>query len=307
MKRIFILLLAVLMILPGCSDPFATQEEPISIDVYSADSTGENINRSSKEVLATEDLPLLYITEMVKANYNLFPENTSVNSVLVEENTLTVDFSKEIKSISEEDFLYINELCALAVSQGERSKGDKIAKVNLLCEGEHLKGFFQYPYMTRLVDMAGESNFPIWMLYLYFPNKDNTQLIREYRLIPAGSNNAQELIIEELHHGTEDPDNKNNILPQNATVLNMNYEKETEIFVLNFSEQFISECTPGQENLLVQSMLACYNEFVTVKQVQLQVNGKQDVSLGDFSFASPMTPDWNYFDNPKEYFEKEEE
>ncbi len=301
MKKILILLLVGLLILPGCG---SETKEPISIDIYAVDAAGENINRSSKEVLPQEDLPLLYVTEMVNANSYLFPENASVTSVTVEGNTLSVDFTEEIRTISEEDFLYINELCALAVSQGERTKGDKIAKVNLLCEGEPLPGYFQYPYATRLVDMAGEANFPIWMLFLYFPNNDNTQLTREYRLIPAGNNNAQELIIQELHHGTEDPDNKNNILPYNATVLDMAYEEETETFTLNFSEQFISECTPGQESLLVQSMLACFNEFATVNQVQLMVNGNRDVTLGDFSLAEPMTPDWSYFDNPEEYFGK---
>lgn len=301
MKKILIFLLAGLLVLPGCGGETI---EPISIDIYAVDAAGENINRSSKEVLPQEDLPLLYITEMVKANVHLFPENISINSVTVEGNTVSVDFSEEIRTISETDFLYINELCALAISQGERTQGDKIAKVNLLCEGEHLPGYFQYPYVTRLVDMAGEANFPIWMLFLYFPNKDNTQLIREYRLIPAGNNNAQDLIIQELHHGTEDPDNKNNILPYNATVLNMDYNEETETFTLNFSEQFISECTPGQENLLVQSMLACYHEFETVSQVQLTVDGNRDITLGDFSLSEPMTPDWSYFDNPEEYFEK---
>ncbi len=306
MKKILILLLAGLLILPGCADPFAVKEEPISIDIYTVDTLGENINRSSKDVYPQDDLPLLYVTEMVKANSNLFPENVSVSSVTVEGNTLSVDFSKEIKTISEQDFLYINELCALAISQGERQQGNKIAKVNLLCEGEHLPGYFQYPYVTRLVDMAEESNFPIWMLHLYFPNKENTQLIREYRLIPAGDNNAQDLIIEELHHGTEDPDNKNNILPDHASVLNMNFDEEEKIFTLNFSKEFISECTPGQENLLVQSMLACYVEFVTVDQVQLLVDGNRNISLGKFSFAEPMVPDRSYFDNPEEYFGKEE-
>ncbi len=299
MKKTLILLLAGLLILTGCNNEII---KPISIDIYAVDMAGENISRSSKEVLPQEDLPMLYITEMIKVNDHLFPKNISVKSVTVEGNTVSVDFTEEIKSISETDFLYINELCALAISQGERTQGDKIAKVNLLCEGEHLPGYFQYPYTTRLVDMAEETNFPIWMLYLYFPDKNNTHLIRENRLIPAGNNNAQDLIIQELHRGTEDPDNKNNILPYNATVLNMIYEEETETFTINFSEQFISECTPGQENLLVQSMLACYKEFTTVSQIQLMVDGNRNITLGDFSLAKPMTPDWSYFDNPKEYF-----
>jgi len=302
MKKMIIMLLIGLMILPGCGKETA---EPISVDVYAVDSTGENINRTSKEVLPLEDLPYLYISETIKANSNLFPEEISVHSVTIENNTLTVDFSKEISTVSEEDFLYINELCALAASQGERQQGDKIAKVNILCDGEQLPGLFQYPYITRLVDMAGETNFPIWMLYLYFPNKENTQLIREYRLVPAETADTQELIIQELHHGTEDPDNKNNILPYNAVTRNMSFDGD--VFTLDFSEQFITECTPGTENLLVQSMLACYSEFKVIQKVQLMVEGNKEVSFGDYTFSEPMTPDWSYFDKPEEYFGEDEE
>lgn len=304
MKRIIALFTVLIMVLSGCN-PLTEPKETISIDVYSLDSSGENINRASKEVYIQEDLPLLYITEMVKGNYNLFPENTSVLSATVDGNTLSVDFSKEIKKISETDFLYINELCALSVSQGERTQGNKIAKVNLLCNGEQLPGYFQYPYHTRLVDMAGEANFPIWMLYLYFPTKDNTKLTREYRLIPAGEDNAQKLIIEELHRGTEDPDNKQNILPDNASIINTDFDEESGLYTMNFTEPFRSECTPGHENFLVQSMLACYIEFDLIHSIQLQVEGSGDVTMGDFSLANPMTPDWNYFDKPEEYFGEE--
>lgn len=294
MKKIVCLLLVSLFCLASCDKPAS-----ISIDVYTVDEKGEFITRTSKEVTSQGDLLLTCITNMVKANETLFPEGTSVLSVSVEGNTATVDFSQEISSISEEDFLYINELCALAISQGERQQGDKIAKVNLLCQGKQLPGYFQYPYATRLVDQANQANFSVWMLHLYFPNKENSKLIREYRLVPAGTD-AQNLIIDEMRRGTEDPDNKNNILPFNANVLN--FHVDDDVYCIDFSEQFITECTPGQENLLVQAMVACYSEFVYINQVQLSVLGSKDIALGNFSFTQPLTVEHAFFDDPQTYF-----
>ena len=299
MKRFLCLCLTLLVFCSGCQQ---AAQENISIDVYTVDAEGEYITRTSKEVTPQSDMPLLYVTSMVQANQTLFPEGISVLSVSLEGNTATVDFSQELRTVSEQDFLYINELCALAVSQGERQQGDKIAKVNLLCEGEQLPGYFQYPYSTRLVDQASQANFPIWMLRLYFPNRENTCLIREYRLVPEGKN-AQTLVLEELRQGTEDPDNKKNILPYNAKILQMRPEEDT--LYLNFSSEFVDDCTPGQEALLLQAVTACYSEFIAVNQVQFAIEGDSQREFGGVSLTQPMTVDPAYFADPQAYFSEE--
>lgn len=296
MKRFLCLCLTLLVCCTGCR---LSAGETISVDIYTVDDKGEYITRTSKEVTPQPDISLQYVTTMVEANPTLFPEGISVLSVSLEGNTVTVDFSQELRTVSEQDFLFINELCALAVSQGERQQGDKIAKVNLLCEGEQLPGYFQYPYSTRLVDQASQTNFPIWMLRLYFPDRENTCLIREYRLVPEGTD-AQNLVLEELRRGTEDPANKNNILPYNAKILQMRPEEDT--LYLNFSHEFADDCAPGQEALLLQAVTACYSEFITVNQVQFAIEGDSQREFGGISLAQPLTVDPAYFEDPQAYF-----
>lgn len=301
MKRLLCLLAAALLCFSGCG---TKQPDAISIDIYAVDGGQENITRSAKDVLPAENLPLLYVEHTVQANGSLFPEGVKVKSVSVDGNTLTVDFSKEIADVSETDFLFINELCALAASQGERQKGHKIAKVNVLCEGEQLPDFFQYPYLTHLVDSADQANFPIWMARLYFPERESGKLVREYRLFPEGSNPGQ-LIYDQLAAGTEDPAHKDNILPASAVLNGLWFEEDT--FYLDFGAGLLTDCTPGRENQLVQALTACYSEFTYINQVQLSVDGSRDVTLGDFSLAQPLTVEEGYFDQPELYFHSDEE
>ena len=103
-----------------------------------------------------------------------------------------------------------DRLCAMTLSQSQ-----PVTAVSLTAEGTPIPDMAYYP--SRLVTKSSDLNIPVRMFTLYFPDKQATGLLAEYRLMPL-EDGADYTVVSELLAGTSDFENKINIIPQGTKI-----------------------------------------------------------------------------------------
>lgn len=265
----------------------AEQPETItSIYMYTLNHDRDCISRTVQEISGKENLEMLILRQMMKLNSDLFPEKTELLSVTKDGSSVTVDFSSEIQEIDQQTFLFINELCAISLTQGDTEH--RISEVNLLSDGQQLDGFFQYPYRVHLVDYFTEENLKLAVLKLYFPDQNGEKLHPEYRLVPLVYPLDQTVICE-LLAGTEDYTNKTNVIPLGTKLIDCSNTGST--YTVNLNLSFLQNRQPEtMTNLLaIQSFVASLTEFNGIDRVKFLVEGEtKGVFFGDISLDEPI-------------------
>ncbi len=291
-----LLLLAMLFSLSACQkaqggegQDAAETPRVSSIYVYTLNYDRDFISRMVREFPNPEDVNTLIIEEMMRANQKLFPRNTKLHSVSVEGSAATVDFSKELSGIDQETFLFINELCAISLAQGGSVQGDKISTMTLLCDGEPLEGYYQYPYQVHLVDYAEEENLNVTVLKLYYPDREGLKLWPEYRLVPL-LDDLDKTMMYELFAGTEDPQHKMNVIPSGTQFTGLTASGNTYTIDLNGAFLANRQEEPTTNLLAIQSVVATLTEFTVIDQVKFNVEGKSSgVAFGEIGLDQPIT------------------
>lgn len=118
------------------------------------------------------------------------------------------------------------------------------------------------------------------MVSLYFKNENG--LIPEARLVDVKKliDNPYEKILSMLIDGPKNENLKNTIPEQ--TKLNK-IEKEGEILIIDFSEEFISNHNGGEqeEKLTLQSIVKTVTELTEINGIKIKINGEENKEFKD--------------------------
>ena len=118
------------------------------------------------------------------------------------------------------------------------------------------------------------------MVSLYFKNDNG--LIPEARLIDVKEliNNPYEKIINMLLEGPKNENLQKNI-PEGTKINKI--EKEGEILILDFSEEFISKHNGDEEEqkLTLQSIVKTVTELTEINGIKIKINGEENKEFKD--------------------------
>lgn len=111
------------------------------------------------------------------------------------------------------------------------------------------------------------------MVSLYFKNANG--LIPEARLIDVKEliNNPYEKILEMLVEG---PKNKNlqKTIPEGTKINKI--EKQADILVIDFSEEFVTNQKEEEEKITLQSILKTVTELTEINGIKIKINGEEN-------------------------------
>lgn len=259
--------------------------QEVSVDVYVLNTEGNYLSRIVRETKTTKEIPVVLIEQLIRGNEELFPEKTKVLAVNLDDTQATVNFSEELRAATDKDLMYITEMCAMTLA----TKTPELETIQILIEGNPIAGMLEEPFPSRLVDYVDEMNTQIAMMNLYFPNPEGTALVSEYRLLPAEDISPYTLSVQQLIAGTEDPERKTNILPEDTEVLSV--KVEDRLCTLDLSSAFLYEGTGGSSyyTMALYSVVATLTSFEDIDQVQILVNGDEDIAFGEFDLSEPFS------------------
>lgn len=262
------------------AQPSATQERNVSVEVYSLNTEKNVISKAIKEIKVSQHPNVDLIKHMLLANDHLFPNKIETLDVTVQDDTAKIDFSAEMAQQPAENLVYAAELCAMTLSQSQ-----PVTAVSLTAGGSPIPGMTYYT--SRLASKGSDLNIPVRMFTLYFPDKQATGLLAEYRLMPL-EDGADYTIISELLAGTSDFENKINIIPQGTKINSVT--TDNGLCTVDFSQEFIRNHTGGSasDSLAIYSIVNALTELESCQNVQFLVNGNKYVTLGGYGLDQPF-------------------
>ncbi len=211
---------------------------------------------------------------------SIIPSGTSINDITLENNTLTIDFSKELLEINN---LYEEKMIESIIFT--LTNIDGIDKVIIKVEGELLE---RLPYSKKILPTVLDKDFGINKSYelvsindiesytLYYVNEYN----ENYYYVPVTkyiNNNSQDkikVIIEEL---STSPIYESNLMSfLNISTKLLNYELNDNKLKLNFNNMILSDITTN--NILeevIYTVGLSMNDNLGVEEVVFMVENEE--------------------------------
>ncbi len=211
---------------------------------------------------------------------SLIPKNTKLNKVTIENDLVSLDFSKEFMNVNEETSLKLIESLVYSITEL-----DDINKVNISIEGNSLE---TYPNTSKKLSLPLTRDIGINKEYSYTSLKDLTKVTIYYQelidedtyYVPVTKylNNEDNkdkinIIVEELTTSYIYEDNLRSILNENVELMDKEIVDD-ELLILDFNNALFDSDSKIQEEVLYMissSVFANYN----VNTVSFRVNGKE--------------------------------
>lgn len=116
------------------------------------------------------------------------------------------------------------------------------------------------------------------LVTLYFPNKENDNLVTELRNIDVIklAENPYEEIINMLIEGPKN-ENLKSIIPE-CTKLN-NAKIEGDTVIIDFSNEFIENCKEGEEKPIIESLEKTLSELNEVNYIKILIDGEENKNI----------------------------
>lgn len=160
-------------------------------------------------------------------------------------------------------------------STNEKDKGDEDINVN--------------PVEENGEEIAPEEES---VITLYFGNEEG-YLRKEMRTIngePTAERGKE--LVEELLKGTQSDDDTLNVLPEGTEVLDYQFDEETGLVTIDFSEHILAAAGSMGETFAVYSVVNTLTELPGVEQVQFLVEGEKiDTIAGHIYTGEPLERD----------------
>lgn len=293
-KVISVFVLSVLMMgmLSGCNS------EKTYIDVYFKNKTENSLN-TEKRLMKTgkntnaADKAKFAIAELIKGPQNenneaIFPKNTKLLKLSVNDTVATVNFSEQY---SEKEgvqalllrFSVVNTLCTLGGIDG----------VVIQVEGKPLisETTKKEIGVLTLSDIALNTDAEVekekTVITLYFPDENGEKLKKERRSIEIQSAlSLEKTVVSELIKG---PGKKglSQAVPTGTKL--MGIETKDNVCYVNFSSEFVSKTNPSSlaTTLTLYSVVNTLCALDGVSGVQILINGKNGVEFGNYVLDIP--------------------
>lgn len=239
-------------------------------DGYEAESgdTGELVD----ELLAKMDNPGDAGRKAAK------PQNVSVDSYMMEESFLYMDFSQEYLTMDAITEVLYRAAAVKTLTQipGVEGVSFQIGGIPLTDQKGNAVGVMT---ADSFVDNTGETinGFKRDTLTLYFAAEDGIHLKQErVEVVYNGNVSMEKLIVEQLIAGPK-AEGYRPTLSSDTTVLNINVTDGT--CYVNFDSKLREMDADLTEDAVIYSIVDSLTELNTIQKVQISVNGKTDIAL----------------------------
>lgn len=219
---------------------------------------------------------------------SLIPSGTEVLDILLEDKTLTINFSKELLDINEkyEDQMIESIIYTLTSIDG-------IDKLIIQVEGEILKKLpnsgkslptsLDKSYgINKKYDLVTTQNIDSYTVYYVSIYNDSRYYVPVTKYINNKNQDKIKVIIDEL---STSPIYETNLMSYlNSSVFLIDYELENDTLSLNFNESILNDDTSNQilEEVIYTISLSIEDNY-NVKEVSFLVNNKEIYKNGDIS------------------------
>lgn len=299
MKKLISFTIAVALVLSlcGCLNPKATK----SINIYfkSAGTTElavEEIKYSGSQ--NTVDMANFAMSNLIAGPEDTkfektLPENTTMLSLSVKDETANVDLSEDFTTYTGIDellarFSVVRTLCDIP----------GITKVAITVAGKPLVsnatgnevGILSKKDGVLDIDIVN-SDTVTTTIAIYFATSDGMNLKAENRKVETQNTiSIEKTVISELIKGPSSPE-LGSVMPSGTKVLNV--ETKEGVCYVNLSGEFVSKFSGGTGILTVYSIVNSICSLESVQSVQILIEGEKGAEFGNFVFDEPISPNFD--------------
>jgi len=293
MKKLCLLLAAVLLFASGCTIGNQTKKESVKLYYALKGNTGLDIENRDIEYKGNESKYVKTLEELLKGPADSARFETSIDKaakVLAaeEENgSLTVNFSKEFNVFSGS----MHEGAVVASVVDTMLQFDELKKVRILVEGQELIAPSGEPYgYMEFIDF-NTADLSEREITLYFSDSQAMYLVPEKRTIlvknDISDTELYRLVLEELIKGPA-TENLYRTIPEEVRIEYL--ELDGDILKVDFSEEMHTKHWHGAagEEMTVNSLANTMTEFENIKGVLPSVDGGP-LSIEHMVVEEPLT------------------
>ncbi|MCD8048246.1 MAG: GerMN domain-containing protein [Clostridia bacterium] len=308
MKKItaILLSLALLFSMAGC---FGKSGSDVTINVYFKDAEANALSaekvdydgETSVVAMATFAMEKIVEGPSSAGSEAVLPEGTRFNSISIQNNTVTVDFSEEFtncEGIAEllARFSVVSTLCDIP---GIDSVLITIEGKSLISNatGEEIGVLSKSDIVYETDESDPNKSAETTAIKLYFANSDATALKCEERRVETQSSISMEkTIMTELLKGPSSSELMS-LIPSETKLLSI--ETNNGVCFVNLSSDFVTKFTGGTNTglLIVYSIVNSLTELDGVESVQILIEGETGAEFGDFVFDEPIVKNENIVKN----------
>ena len=210
----------------------------------------------------------------------LIPKDTELKSVTIENDLVSLDFTKEFMDVKEEDSLKLIESLVYSITELEN-----INKVNISVEGNNLE---TYPNTSKKLSQPLTRDIGINKEYDYTSLKDLTKVTIYYQelideetyYVPVTKylNNEENkdkinIIVEELTTSYIYEDNLRSILNENVELIGKEFV-DNDLLILDFNNALFDNDSKIKEEVLYMLSSSAFANY-DVNTVSFRVGGKE--------------------------------
>lgn len=282
MKRLIMLMLAVIFVCTACSNGNRTPDSDYTL--YYVDPSKRELMGWGKDIeeAKAEDIIKDFYEELkTSPDENMIaivPANVILNTIAIDNNILYMDFSDNYH-----DMKKIDEALFKAAVVKTMVQVEGIDYVSFYINGHPLTNAngTDVGLMSNQTFIDGNNTYDesiTWVeTVLYFSDSAGEKLVGEKTNIAYNKNTSiEKVVIEYLLNGPSESENRKT-LPSNLNVISASTKDGT--CYVNFNSAFLSSLADVSAKITLYSLVNTLCELPSVKNVQFLVNGSSDYSL----------------------------
>lgn len=302
-KRMYLIGLVLLaLLLGGCK----AEETGETIDLYYVNLDGTGLEAEEYELSAENTIQEiqmildLWEEEPESDEYReMFPKGVRLEEWELQSGNLLFSFNEKYKQMD-----VTTEMLLRAAIVQTFTQLKAVEYVDIYVEDEPLKGQNGEEVGAMNADAfvknTGSSlhSTQVEILKLYFVNQDGTKLTEEQREVHYNSNmSIEKLVIKELMDGPERQGNQRTI-GEKCKMLGIQVKDGT--CYVNFDSAFLETVYPFDPKLTIYSMVNSIVENGAASQLQILVNGENDVKyMESIDLSKPLSRDLDLVEKEK--------
>ena len=282
MKRLIMLMLAVILVCTACSNGNRNTDSDYTL--YYVDPSKRELMGWGKDIeeAKAEDIIKDFYEELKTSPdenmVSIVPANVILNTIAIDNNILYMDFSDNYH-----DMKKIDEALFKAAVVKTMVQVEGIDYVSFYINGHPLTNAngTDVGLMSNQTFIDGNNTYDesiTWVeTVLYFSDSAGEMLVGEKTNIAYNKNTSiEKVVIEYLLNGPSESENRKT-LPSNLNVISASTKDGT--CYVNFNSAFLSSLADVSAKITLYSLVNTLCELPSVKNVQFLVNGSSDYSL----------------------------
>ena len=297
MKRLCLLLAFVMLFTSGCFSKSETKSENVKLYYALKGNIGLGIENRDIEFKDAKSKYINTLKELLSGPTDSSKFETSINKntkvldVKVENENLTVDFSKEFGTFSGS----MHEAAAVSSVVDTMLQFSEIKKVRILVQGKELIAPSGEPYGFMEFMDFNTGDMSERKITLYYADSQAMYVVPEKRTIFVKKDISEaelyRIVLEELIKGPES-ENLYRTIPEEVKVLYV--EPEGDLLKVDFSKEMHTSHWGGAagESMTINSIVNTMTEFANIKRVMPTVDGGP-MSIEHMVVEEPLTRNEN--------------